>query len=293
VSGLESRGYALLDEFDTIRGHARSTVSSASGVAPSQGWFSSMMHSIGDFMGGVGHFFAGIGEGVWNAAKSLPSDVAQVVEHPTNLHDWAKLGEDTATVAGAVALVAAVVVCPADALGLEALAEGADAIAGTAGTVATYAQGEKAVADTGLVAEGKGSLATVGNDVVGLAMSKVEPGKGVAEEDVAHLSAKSGALEQYGENRALGATPREAYSALTSEQRSVITSSTRQLANPARLNYMRSSTLEELAGAEKHLHLVAAGNEVGHTIADHAKENIKAKLFPEPETPDTAGAPAG
>lgn len=292
VSGLESRGYHLLDEFDTIRGHAHSTVSSASGIAPSQGWFSSMMHSIGNFMGGVGHFFAGIGEDVWNSAKSLPSDVAHVIEHPTNLHDWAKLGKDAATVAGAIAVVAAVVICPADALGLEALAEGAEVVGDTAGTVATYAQGEKTVADTGLLAEGKGSLSEVGSDVVGLAMGRIEPGKGAAETDVDHLATKSGALDQYGESRALGATPRQAYNDLTAEQRSVITQSTRHLADPARLNYMRSSTLERLESAEHHLHLVKAGNEVGHTLADQAKDRIKDKLAPEPEAPDKAGAAA-
>jgi hypothetical protein len=289
VSGLESRGYHLLDEFDTIRGHARSTVSSASGIAPSQGWFSSMMHSIGNFMGGVGHFFAGIGEDVWNAAKSLPSDVAHVIEHPTNLHDWAKLGEDAATVAGAIAVVAAVVVCPADALGLEALAEGAEVAEGAAGTVATYAQGEKTVADTGLLAEGKGSLSEVGSDVVGLAMGKVEPGKAGAEEDVTHLTAKSGALDQYGESRALGATPRQAYNALSDEQRSVITQSTRHLADPARLNYMRTTTLERLEGAETHLNKVKAVNEVGHTIADHAKKEIVNVVAPEKEPAGAEG----
>lgn len=281
LSGLESRGYQLLDEFDTIRGHARSTVSSASGIAPSQGWFSSMMHGIGNFMGGMGHFFAGIGEDVWNAAKSLPSDVAQVVEHPTNLHDWAKLGEDAATVAGAVAVVAAVVICPADALGFEALAEGTEVVEGAAGTVATYAQGEKTVVDTTLFVEGKGSFKDVVSDVASYGIDKIAPGEADAESDVTHLSAKSGALEQYGESRALGATPRQAYSALTDDQRSVITSSTRQLANPARLTYMRSSTLERLEGAESHLHYVHAINEVAHHIADHGKDEILDKMFPQ------------
>lgn len=290
VSGLESRGYRLLDEFDSIRGHARSTVSSAAGIAPSQGWFSSMMHSIGNFMSGVGHFFAGIGEDVWNAAKSLPSDVAHVIEHPTNLHDWAKLGEDAATVAGAVAVVAAVVICPADALGLEALAEGAEVVEGAAGTVATYAQGEKTVADTTLFAEGKGSFKDVVSDVASYGIDKIAPGEASAENDVEHLGAKSGALEQYGESRALGATPRQAYEALSAEQRSVITQSTRHLADPARLSYMRSSTLERLEEANQHLHIVTARNEVGHTIADHAKDQVLDKVFPEKKEPAPAGA---
>lgn len=289
VSGLESRGYHLLDEFDTIRGHARSTVSSASGIAPSQGWFSSMMHGIGNFMGGVGQFFAGIGEDVWNSAKSLPSDVAHVIEHPTNLHDWAKLGEDAATVAGAVAVVAAVVICPADALGLEALADGAEAIEGAAGTVATYSQGEKTVADTTLFAEGKGSFKEVVSDVASYGIDKIAPGEGEAETDVGHLGAKSDALEHYGESRALGATPRQAYNDLSADQRSVITQSTRHLADPARLRYMRTSTTEQLEAAEHHLHLVTAGNEVGHTIADHGKDDVLDNLFPDKEPAGSAG----
>ncbi len=51
LSGLQQRAFHMLDEVDTVRGHARSAVSSAAGVAPSSGgWFSSMMHSIGNFM---------------------------------------------------------------------------------------------------------------------------------------------------------------------------------------------------------------------------------------------------
>ncbi|HEX3975904.1 MAG TPA: hypothetical protein VHW96_06540 [Solirubrobacteraceae bacterium] len=289
VTGLESRGYHLLDEFDTIRGHARSTVSSAAGIAPSQGWFSSMMHSIGNFMGGVGHFFAGIGEEVWKSAQSLPSDVAHVIEHPTNAHDWAKLGEDAAIVAGAVAVVAAVVVCPADALGLEALADGAGVVEGAAGTAATYAQGEKTMADSTLLVEGKGSVAEVTSDVVGLAMGHIEPGKEAAEADVDHLTAKSGALEQYGESRALGATPRQAYDDLTDDQRSVITQSTRHLANPARLNYMRTTTAERLESAGTHLNHVRVLNDAGHTIADHAKKEIVGMVAPEKEPSGARG----
>lgn len=290
VSGLQGRGYHLLDEFDTVRGHARSTVSAAAGIAPSQSWLSGALHSIGNFMGGVGHFFAGIGEDVWHAAKSLPSDVAHVIEHPTNLHDWSQLGKDAATVAGAVAVVAAVVICPADAIGLEAVAAGAETVEGAAGAVATYATVEKTAADTGLVAEGKGSLSEVGSDVVGLAIDGFKPGESGAETEVDHLGAKSGALDSYAAARAGGATPRQAYSDLSDEQRRVLTKSANKLADPGRLSYMRSSTTEKLAGAEQHLHLVKAGNEVGHTIADHGKDRIKEQLFPEPDGADSAAA---
>jgi hypothetical protein len=293
VSGLERSGFSLLDEFDTVRGHARSAISSAAGLAPQHhsSWFSSAWHSVGNFMSGTGHFFAKMGTDVWDAAKSLPSDVANVVEHPTDLEKWAKLGEDVGTVAGAVALVAAVAICPADALGLEAVVGVAETAEGGAAAVATYAGIEKTAADTGLVAEGKGSISKVAFDVVNVAATKIEPGAGGAESDVEHLAGKSSALEQYGVNRAEGATAAQAYSALTAEQRSMITSSTRALANPARLNYMRSTTLDRLAGAETHLYHVKALNEIGHHLFEGTSKAVQGVVIPEPR--DGAPAAAG
>ncbi len=156
LSGLQQRAFHILDEADTVRGHARSAVSSAAGVAPSSGgWFSGMMHSIGNFMSGAGHFVVGMVKDVVHSAEALPGDALHVLEHPLDLHDWAKLGEDVGTVAGAVALVASVFICPADALGFEAVAEGASELAEGADAVGFGAGVEHMGADTGLVAEGE------------------------------------------------------------------------------------------------------------------------------------------
>jgi uncharacterized protein YukE len=286
VSGLQGRGFHLLDEFDTIRGQARSTVSSAAGIAPSHSWLSGALHDIGNFMDGAGHFFAGIGKGVYDAAKSLPSDVANVVEHPTNLRDWSKLGEDVGTVAGAVALVAAVIICPADAIGFEAVADVAEAAEAGGEAVSTYSLVGKTGADSGLVLEHKGSISTVESDVVGVVANKIKPGEGGAEADVEHLAGKSDGLENFALSRALGATPKQAYADLSDEQRSFLSKSLTKLSDPGRLSYMRSSTAEQLEQAETHLTQVKAVNTIGHFGADKGRE----ALTPEP---DSAGCAAG
>jgi hypothetical protein len=272
VTGMESRGFHLLDEFDTVRGHARSTVSSAAGIAPSHSWLSGALHDIGNFVDGAGHVFAGIGKSIYNAAKSLPSDVAHVVEHPTDLHDWSKLAEDAGTVAGAVALVAAVVICPADAVGLDALATLAEGTEGAAETAGTIALSAKTGADTGLVAEGKGSITDVESDVVGLAAGGITPGEGDAETEVGLLKGKSGALDSFGLSRALGATPKQAYADLSDDQRLLLTKSVTKLGDPGRLSYMRSSTVVKLEEAEVHLRQVKAVNTIGHYGFDKVKE---------------------
>jgi uncharacterized protein YukE len=274
VSGLESRGLHLLDEFDTIRGRARSTVSSAAGIAPSQSWLSGALHDIGNFVDGAGHVFAGIGKSIYNAAKSLPGDVAHVVEHPTDLHDWSKLAEDAGTVAGAVALVAAVVICPADAVGLDALATMAESTEGAAETFGTVALTTKTEADGGLVLEGKGSMTDVESDVVGLAFGGFKPGEGSAETEVGLLKGKSGALESYGLSRGLGATPKQAYADLSDDQRLLLTKSVTKLGDPGRLSYMRSSTVVKLEEAEVHLRQVKALNGIGDFGFDQVKKAV-------------------
>ena len=120
VSGLQSRGMSLLDEFDTIRGQARSTVSSAAGIAPSQGWFSSMMHSIGNFVEGVAK---GIGKSVWDLVSGKA--IINFIEHPS----WKTFGElakDVAVTASLVAMVAAPFAAP-ELAEADAVAVGADA----------------------------------------------------------------------------------------------------------------------------------------------------------------------
>jgi hypothetical protein len=273
VSGLEGRGFHLLDEFDTIRGHARSTVSSAAGIAPSHSWLSGALHSIGNFMGGAGHFLGKMATGVYDAAKSLPSDVAQVVEHPTNLHDWSKLGGDLGTVAGAVAVVAAVIVCPLDAAGLEGAAAllgtvgGDAAVAGTASTIA------KTGFDTGLAAEGQGSWDTVGLDGVSLAAGAVKvPGLRGAGDDAQALEGTQGALEHYAAGREAGQTATQAYSALTDTQKSLLRTATQGLSGSHGLNYVESSVSSALATAKTAERGLDAKNEVLHFGFDRTKD---------------------
>ena len=111
---------ALLDEFDTVRGHARSAVSNAAGIAPSQGWFSGMMHSIGNFVDGVAK---GIGKSVWDLVSGKA--IINFVEHPS----WKTFGElakDVAVTASLVAMVAAPFAAP-ELAEADAVAVGADA----------------------------------------------------------------------------------------------------------------------------------------------------------------------
>jgi uncharacterized protein YukE len=119
VSGLQSRGMRLLDEFDTIRGQARSAVSSAASVAPAQSWFSSVMHDVGNFVEGVAK---GIGKSVWDLVSGKA--IINFIEHPS----WKTFGElakDVAVTASLVAMVAAPFAAPE-------IAEG-DALAGGRG----------------------------------------------------------------------------------------------------------------------------------------------------------------
>jgi uncharacterized protein YukE len=292
LSGLQQQAFHILDEADTFRGHARSAVSSAAGVAPSSGgWFSGMMHSIGNFMSSAGHFAVGMVKDVVHSAEALPGDALHVLEHPLDLHDWAKLGEDVGTVAGAVALVASVFICPADALGFEAFAEGASELVDGADAVAYGAGVGHMAADTGLVAEGEEKPGQLAFDAFGVATSKIDPGEHGAETDVEHLAGKSSALEQYGESRALGATHKEAFSNLSDEQKHFITKSASKLNNPGRLTYMRNSTLERLSAATTSFHRIQSANTFGHFALEKATHAVNEKVLPESE-PDPTAEPA-
>ena len=140
VSGLQSRGMALLDDFDTVRGHARSAVSNAAGIAPSQGWFSGMMHSIGNFVDGVAK---GIGKSVWDLVSGKA--IINFVEHPS----WKTFGElakDVAVTASLVAMVAAPFAAP-ELAEADAVAVGADAAVDGAAEGAADAAGDAAAGD--------------------------------------------------------------------------------------------------------------------------------------------------
>ncbi len=280
LSGLEGQAYRVLDEFDTVRGHARSRVSSAAGVAPSQSFWGGVMSSIGNFMDDAGHFFAGAGKfiakmatGVYDAAKSLPSDIEAVCAHPGDLKAWSKLGGDLGTVAGAVALVAAVIVCPLDAVGFEGAAAAfatADSVAGGAGLVLGAA---KTGVDGALAAEGKGSWTTVGLDATSLvgAAGKV-PGLRAAGTDAKALEGQQSALETYVAGRDGGMTASQAYSELSSDQKSALRAATNGLSGSHGLNYVQSHVSSSLAAAKTVERRLDAGNEAVHYGYDRAKD---------------------
>ncbi|HWF55714.1 MAG TPA: hypothetical protein VG223_13830 [Solirubrobacteraceae bacterium] len=282
IAGIERQAAGVLSEFDASRSRAKSTVSSAAGIAPEHHWWQSVLGAVGNFMAGTGHVLWGIVKGVGEAAYDLPGDVANVFMHPLDLHDWAKLGEDAGEVAGAVALVAAIVIFPADALGLDAAAGVIETVGDGAELAGTVSGVEKTAADTGLAAEGQGSWGTVGFDVAGGVAGQVKvPGLGDAETSVENLSGKSAALEQFGLNRALGASASDARSALEPEQQHFLTTSIKDLSNPAKVSYMRSSTsdaLEAAESSEKNLNLVNAGV---HTVYEQGSKAVAGAVVPQ------------
>lgn len=297
VGGLESQGFRLLDRFEHARDAAKAKVSSAAGIAPHQSWWDHVMSDVGNWMHDVGHWVSvgaidvghwgkvigvdafnigkGIVMGVVHSAESLPSDVVNVYEHPTDLHDWAKLAEDTGTVAGAVALVAAVLICPADAIGLEAAVDVFEVVDGVASDAALASSVAKTGFDTGLAEEGQGSWATVGFDAAGVASSEVHvPGLKGARNSEDFFTKKSAGLEQYGLDRALGATHEQAYADLSAAQREVLTQSAAKLSNAE----VRSSAIEAKEAAEIHLHRVEAVDEGAHFVYDKSSEAVKAAV---------------
>lgn len=158
VSGLESRGFSLLDEFDTVRGRAFWTVTQAAGVAPSESWLSSALSTVGNFVEGA---VKGIAKSVWDLVSGKA--VIDFIEHPS----WATFGElvkDVAVTASLVALVAAPWAAPevlegdaalAGAEGADAAAAGADAAAGGADAAAgdgasAFAKGARVLSDGAL-----------------------------------------------------------------------------------------------------------------------------------------------
>ncbi|MBO0745954.1 MAG: hypothetical protein J2P43_13110 [Candidatus Dormibacteraeota bacterium] len=133
VSGLETRGFHLLDEFDTIRGSARSQVSGAGGKAPSHHWWQSVLHAVGNFV-------AGAAVSMVHDVLDLPHAIVNVVEHPGDLGAWGELVKDVAVTASIVVMVADPLAAP-ELLEADALADGG---AMAAGEVAGEALGETA-----------------------------------------------------------------------------------------------------------------------------------------------------
>jgi hypothetical protein len=159
VSGLQSQGFRLLDEFDTIRGRAHSTVSSAAGIAPSESWLSGALSA-------VGNFFAGVGKGIVDDIANIPDAVANVWDHPGDPAAWGELVKDVAVAASIVAMAAAPFAAPE-------LLE-ADAAADAAGTVAADTAGDVAGDVTGDAA-GDAAGDTAGDGAGGAADSTDGP----------------------------------------------------------------------------------------------------------------------
>jgi hypothetical protein len=234
VSGLQSRGMTLLDDFDTIRGQARSAVSDAAGIAPSQGWFSSMMHSIGNFVEGVAK---GIGKSVWDLVSGKA--IINFIEHPS----WKTFGElakDVAVTASLVAMVAAPFAAPeiaegdALAVGADAAAEGAADAAAEGGAGAAASGGDAAAGDAAgdgasAFARGARTVSDNANQVVtagGLAASYSDAAQGkwgeaavdlafTAGPNLGHMPTGLGDVHTFGDqfSNALGIGERQAEAA--------------------------------------------------------------------------------
>lgn len=160
VSGLESRGFQLLDEFDTIRTAAINKVSDAAGKAPSHHWWQSVASFVGNF---VKETVENIGKSVWDLVSG--KDIIAFIEHP----GWATLGtlvKDIAITASLVAMIAAPFAAP-ELAGLDAAEDVAatlleDGAADAAEDAAGDALGD-AVTDTTEDATTDSSSSTFGN----------------------------------------------------------------------------------------------------------------------------------
>jgi hypothetical protein len=139
----------------------------------------------------IWHVAKGFGTGVYHAATAIPGDVSAIYHDPTNLHDWSKLAEDTGTVAGAVALVAAAVVFLPEEGALAGVAADAAVVGDVAGTVGTVSMGVQTEADIGSVAQGQESWHALARDAVDIGLSKVDiPGTKGADDDVDALTSQ-------------------------------------------------------------------------------------------------------
>jgi hypothetical protein len=153
IDSLTSRGFSLLDEFDSRRGAAQSRVSSASHVPPHRGFWDSVFHDVGNFMLDAGKFVVGLGKDIVDSVTGTVGAFETWLQHPTNLADLGKLAGDLAVDASIVVLVAAA----PEALGLVGAAEAA-ADAGTEEGVSLAARLATVGDDAGQVAKGATGL---------------------------------------------------------------------------------------------------------------------------------------
>ncbi len=163
VTNLQSRGFQLLDEFDTARHQARATVSSAAGIAPSQSWLSGALSSVGNFV-------EGIGKGIAGAFENIGPALVDFAEHP-GWSTFSTLAKDTAVVASIVALAAATLAQP-ELLGADVeLIETAEGVE----EVSTAAEGGAAESS------GAGTTLRTISDVAGRAATRASVADAVTE----------------------------------------------------------------------------------------------------------------
>jgi uncharacterized protein YukE len=127
VTGLDTHGCHLLDEFDTVRGACSSAVKRAGDRAPQHhsSFFGSICHIADD----VGHFVAKAGEAIGASFKNVfdGHDIMAFIEHPS-WKTFGQLARDVATVASVVAIAAAPFAAP-ELLGADATEAGAEGAA--------------------------------------------------------------------------------------------------------------------------------------------------------------------
>ena len=284
VDGINAPALRILDEFDGVRRTAVSVIKHAGDRAPQHhsSFWGSVGHAFSNVVKGAGNAVVSLAKDTWKAAKSLPDDVHRVWDHPFSLKDWTKLGSDLGTVAGAVAIVASIVICPADALGFAGAADALEVVGDGAEAFVTYESAEKTGADTYEAATGKGSWSTVVDDEVATVSGKAldgalgkATGEDAADELRTGLKTKSEGISAYRSAVADGKTSKQAYGSLTDEQKEMLRGSARQLRSPTRINRLTTVTQSQLNGATTRARYIhGAKTAVVDPIADHGKEAV-------------------
>ncbi|MDQ6744870.1 MAG: hypothetical protein M3Z27_02450 [Actinomycetota bacterium] len=207
----------------------------------------------------------------------------------------AKLGQDLGTVAGAIGLVAAIALCPADAAGLEGLASVLGTTGKITGGVGLAATGIKTGADAGQVLDGHGDPYVLGADLVGVAANGVKVPGISATEGVVHtagaagvasrLQVQSDALKALDQKISTGQDFHAAFSALTAGQKSTLGDAASALQNPVDRDALVATTKAELQAARTEADKLKVLNGVLHYGAGKANHAVTGALDPHPLTP--------
>ena len=227
VSNLESRAYALLDHFATLRDNCAGRVLFAASVAPSESFWHHAWHDVSNWMHDAGHFMAAVGKGIWKGVTGLPGAVVDFVEHPS-WKTFGKLAEDVAITASVVLLVTGVgeVLLPEEmalASTVGGVADGAEAVSSAAGSAGAAAETGQAANDAvhGRWGQAGDDLANAGIDYAAGALPSL--GDALPASRAAEAAAgSSDALGAYSRSVAEGATPVQALGAMTSEDRALV-----------------------------------------------------------------------